>query len=79
MEENNRITTTLDALIFLIYSLLQDGEKSPKLSFLFHQLKEIGLTNEELSKIFGKTPDQIAKTAYEFKRTANNKKGTIAK
>ncbi len=79
MEENKKITSRLDAIIFLMFCMLKDKESLPKLTELFYQMKQMGLTNEELGNIFGRTPDQIAKAAYEFKRPVKNKKGNTAK
>ena len=68
MEDNKKIISRLDSIIILLLFVLQGKEMSPKLPAIFNQLKKVGLTNEEIADIFNKTPSQVAKTAYEFKR-----------
>ena len=68
MKEENKIISRLDTIIILLLSMLKESNNFPKLSVIFHQLKNAGLTNEEIGTIFDKNPSQVAKIAYEFKR-----------
>lgn len=74
MEDNKKIISRLDTIITLLVLILKKDDSLPKLSVLFYRLKKVGLTNQEISDIFGQTPSKVAKTAYEFKR-AKTKRG----
>ncbi len=68
MENKDKILSRLDGILVLLLSLLKENDSIPKLSTLFYQLKNVGLSNEEISRVSGKTPAQVAKISYEFKR-----------
>jgi hypothetical protein len=71
--EDKKIVSRLDAITILILSILKENKTLPPLPSLFYQLKKVGISNEEIANIFDKKPDQVAKTAYEYKRPAKEK------
>lgn len=74
MDENKKIIGRLDAIIVLLLAGLKDSNSLPALSELFHKLKKLGFSNEEIASLSDRTPEQVAKTAYEFKRSKKEKK-----
>lgn len=73
MSEENKIISRLDALILLVLYSLKESDNLPKSSELIYKLKQIGMSNENLANILGKSQEQIAKLAYEFKRPSKSK------
>jgi len=71
-DNNDKMLSRLDGILILLL-LLKENDSPLKMPILFHQLKSVGFTNEEIANISGKTSDQVAKIAYEFKRLKTKK------
>ncbi|MBI5530510.1 MAG: hypothetical protein HY918_03340 [Candidatus Doudnabacteria bacterium] len=71
-EHVEKICERLDVLIALLLdlqdSINQSHKKPTALSIKMMKLRQLGLENIAIAKIFAKTPAEVAKLIYETKR-----------
>lgn len=73
-KDKDRLVRRIDAALALFLLIIEGKETKLELPTLFCRFKKLGFTNKDIAKITGRTPAQVAKIAYEFKRKRKKRK-----